>query len=119
MDEVAGDPGRRSCSHPPGRRGSLAGAERDDRWTPARLQRAVRPVPPGGVRCGEIGPAPGPDAARPTGCSSIAAPGLRRSEEHTSELQSPCNLVCRLLLEKKKPIAQLAEQLTLNQQVLG
>src|SRR5205807_9569126 len=31
------------------------------------------------------------------------APGVRwRSEEHTSELQSPCNLVCRLLLEKKK-----------------
>src|SRR5256885_5404970 len=33
-------------------------------------------------------------------------PGLEkctaRSEEHTSELQSPCNLVCRLLLEKKK-----------------
>src|SRR2546426_882599 len=28
--------------------------------------------------------------------------GLARSEEHTSELQSPCNLVCRLLLEKKK-----------------
>src|SRR3989454_7037194 len=28
-----------------------------------------------------------------------------RSEEHTSELQSPCNLVCRLLLEKKKSIA--------------
>src|SRR2546426_9159826 len=28
--------------------------------------------------------------------------GERRSEEHTSELQSPCNLVCRLLLEKKK-----------------
>src|SRR2546426_6209630 len=30
---------------------------------------------------------------------------LRRSEEHTSELQSPCNLVCRLLLEKKKHMA--------------
>src|SRR5256885_8750166 len=30
----------------------------------------------------------------------LAADG--RSEEHTSELQSPCNLVCRLLLEKKK-----------------
>src|SRR5256885_6271026 len=29
-----------------------------------------------------------------------------RSEEHTSELQSPCNLVCRLLLEKKKKISQ-------------
>src|SRR5256885_2755539 len=28
-----------------------------------------------------------------------------RSEEHTSELQSPCNLVCRLLLEKKKTIS--------------
>src|SRR5688500_19507057 len=28
----------------------------------------------------------------------------RRSEEHTSELQSPCNLVCRLLLEKKNYI---------------
>src|SRR5256885_5396665 len=28
--------------------------------------------------------------------------GHDRSEEHTSELQSPCNLVCRLLLEKKK-----------------
>src|ERR1039457_174377 len=28
--------------------------------------------------------------------------GFSRSEEHTSELQSPCNLVCRLLLEKKK-----------------
>src|SRR5688500_19570995 len=27
---------------------------------------------------------------------------ISRSEEHTSELQSPCNLVCRLLLEKKK-----------------
>src|SRR5256885_10439439 len=27
---------------------------------------------------------------------------IARSEEHTSELQSPCNLVCRLLLEKKK-----------------
>src|ERR1039457_2614977 len=27
---------------------------------------------------------------------------MNRSEEHTSELQSPCNLVCRLLLEKKK-----------------
>src|SRR5256885_16992048 len=32
---------------------------------------------------------------------SASLPG-KRSEEHTSELQSPCNLVCRLLLEKKK-----------------
>src|SRR2546426_7681478 len=65
----------------------------------------------------------GPDCAAPSppartrGCSSICAippsskcatrkppgaPASSRSEEHTSELQSPCNLVCRLLLEKKK-----------------
>src|SRR2546426_4688372 len=31
-----------------------------------------------------------------------------RSEEHTSELQSPCNLVCRLLLEKKKNMTNAA-----------
>src|SRR2546426_8205829 len=31
-----------------------------------------------------------------------------RSEEHTSELQSPCNLVCRLLLEKKKKKSQVS-----------
>src|SRR5256885_10234784 len=35
--------------------------------------------------------------------SGIGGQGrAERSEEHTSELQSPCNLVCRLLLEKKK-----------------
>src|SRR5256885_13211791 len=33
---------------------------------------------------------------------------ITRSEEHTSELQSPCNLVCRLLLEKKKRNQTLA-----------
>src|SRR2546426_9022066 len=33
---------------------------------------------------------------------SVSHPQRSRSEEHTSELQSPCNLVCRLLLEKKK-----------------
>src|SRR2546426_8381074 len=42
-----------------------------------------------------------------------------RSEEHTSELQSPCNLVCRLLLEKKKKTKhsmnkQYATQFTRN-----
>src|SRR5689334_23841189 len=36
--------------------------------------------------------------------SDVAAPGRRRSEEHTSELQSQFHLVCRLLLEKKKNI---------------
>src|SRR5688500_19556083 len=35
-----------------------------------------------------------------------------RSEEHTSELQSPCNLVCRLLLEKKKTPEPISKCLT-------
>src|SRR5256885_8560832 len=49
-----------------------------------------RSAPASTARCS----ASSPDTSR--SCS----PG-RRSEEHTSELQSPCNLVCRLLLEKK------------------
>src|SRR2546426_9397650 len=36
------------------------------------------------------------------GVTGIPSSMSGRSEEHTSELQSPCNLVCRLLLEKKK-----------------
>src|SRR2546426_5101783 len=36
---------------------------------------------------------------------------IHRSEEHTSELQSPCNLVCRLLLEKKKKKYKLYTQI--------
>src|SRR5215467_15796325 len=41
-----------------------------------------------------------------------AAGRRRRSEEHTSELQSPCNLVCRLLLEKKKKNDKHIQQYT-------
>src|SRR5256885_5073897 len=41
---------------------------------------------------------------------NVQAP--ERSEEHTSELQSPCNLVCRLLLEKKKTIENVGAVLT-------
>src|SRR5256885_3839573 len=53
--------------------------------SPHPLDHPARRVPPGIVAGdGEHGPA------------------QLRSEEHTSELQSPCNLVCRLLLEKKK-----------------
>src|SRR2546426_7645682 len=54
--------------------------------------------------------APGLAAARAMAQAAEQAAGLPprtalvRSEEHTSELQSPCNLVCRLLLEKKKKI---------------
>src|ERR1022692_5004752 len=51
---------------------------------------------------------PGDGFAQPTatiargGHHFFALCARSRSEEHTSELQSPCNLVCRLLLEKKK-----------------
>src|SRR2546427_12469453 len=37
-------------------------------------------------------------------CGQLGGPELGRSEEHTSELQSQSNLVCRLLLEKKKSV---------------
>src|SRR5256885_7481716 len=40
-------------------------------------------------------------------------PCNHRSEEHTSELQSPCNLVCRLLLEKKKKKINTLPKLTI------
>src|SRR5256885_9507339 len=54
----------------------------------------VKDVPPGGdVRVREVR----------FGDTALLDTSLR-SEEHTSELQSPCNLVCRLLLEKKKYI---------------
>src|SRR5256885_13005728 len=51
---------------------------------------------------------PGPQGERERTLRAGHIPGStgpsmkKRSEEHTSELQSPCNLVCRLLLEKKK-----------------
>src|SRR5256885_2693561 len=44
----------------------------------------------------------GAAAASRWAAGAFANKPAKRSEEHTSELQSPCNLVCRLLLEKKK-----------------
>src|SRR5207248_9953470 len=45
---------------------------------------------------------PGCPASEARGGRRLPCSGARRSEEHTSELQSPYELVCRLLLEKKK-----------------
>src|SRR5258708_13090942 len=45
---------------------------------------------------------PGSILCEPPGAGSGSAGAVARSEEHTSELQSPDHLVCRLLLEKKK-----------------
>src|SRR5256885_9008624 len=42
------------------------------------------------------------------GKEQVAYAKVSRSEEHTSELQSPCNLECRLLLEKKKALRPTA-----------
>src|SRR2546426_5194896 len=47
-------------------------------------------------------PEPVPELSLGRAASRGSRSGEDRSEEHTSELQSPCNLVCRLLLEKKK-----------------
>src|SRR2546426_8854272 len=68
------------------------------------------PTPPHGERQPVVVASPvvpPPEAPRPSRILGridlgklVAEP--KRSEEHTSELQSPCNLVCRLLLEKKK-----------------
>src|SRR3989454_6496671 len=80
--------GHRETCHQPQREGG-------NHW-----QRAYRPAPDLGA---EVIPAvqPAPEGRVTLHHCRWAAEGLR-SEEHTSELQSPCNLVCRLLLEKKK-----------------
>src|SRR5256885_10670038 len=79
-------------------------------YTTLFRSQATRPQPGGsggGVqRAPGRGERPGParrGVAR-GGLLGLVRDSLRRerSEEHTSELQSPCNLVCRLLLEKKK-----------------
>src|SRR5215469_17959499 len=74
----------------------------------------ARARPPRGVagrRRGDRRPRRGPPGTRPRlgepsaagkRRRALAGPGHRRSEEHTSELQSRRDLVCRLLLEKKK-----------------
>src|SRR5690348_17577470 len=64
------------------------------------------PIFPRRCRCGICGAAGWDHAARSV-AARLAHPARRfrreiRSEEHTSELQSPVHLVCRLLLEKKK-----------------
>src|SRR5256885_6525314 len=68
----------------------------------SRAQTNHRGHCPSTVSADLVDPAPGSPLrrTRPGRYETIEAKA--RSEEHTSELQSPCNLVCRLLLEKKK-----------------
>src|SRR5256885_3170757 len=63
-------------------------------------QACGSPLPHGAVFCPSCGVRTDDPQAEPLHIVDRTT-GLR-SEEHTSELQSPCNLVCRLLLEKKK-----------------
>src|SRR2546426_4711313 len=67
--------------------------------SPVKVARLRRPAPHH-VALGAIGSGDTPDILGIPWESPL--PMAPRSEEHTSELQSPCNLVCRLLLEKKK-----------------
>src|SRR2546426_6699753 len=69
-----------------------AHAIRPSRMTTTAFRSAGAPVPSTSVA---------PTIAMGGGAASGVGKAVR-SEEHTSELQSPCNLVCRLLLEKKK-----------------
>src|SRR5256885_12756330 len=62
-----------------------------------------RVCPPGGGGTRARGWPSSPSSAPSRTCARSPP----RSEEHTSELQSPCNLVCRLLLEKKKNISHM------------
>src|SRR2546426_8110929 len=72
-------------------RSSLTGSDRGHTWTigTALQQEALGARDLAGLDYSYTSPA-------------VFAQDEYRSEEHTSELQSPCNLVCRLLLEKKK-----------------
>src|SRR5690348_17953398 len=61
--------------------------------------------------CSRRSPRPAGPHGGAASCSSSALwCWRRRSEEHTSELQSPVHLVCRLLLEKKKKLHNTVEQ---------
>src|SRR5256885_8891784 len=75
------------------------------------VQTCALPICPGRCRNGARSGTWCPSTRRWSAWAGTASFALR-SEEHTSELQSPCNLVCRLLLEKKKNKLILSMQRT-------
>src|SRR5690625_411016 len=102
----------RACAPPPSRNGCTTRSPRPAEATPHACRRRCRTRPP--HRAGRTAPfsalhlrfqAERQAHARPSVASTRSPArcrGKRRSEEHTSELQSRGHLVCRLLLEKKK-----------------
>src|SRR2546426_1243897 len=73
--------------------------------TRPNLPETLSNFSPGDVSCARASQYRRPSTSNWIRSTSPVATARRlayRSEEHTSELQSPCNLVCRLLLEKKK-----------------
>src|SRR5256885_11931468 len=90
------------------------------------LHDALPILPVDGLRAGRQPPRLLSGRERSRGCRRAQARSARlprplalslpqaydRSEEHTSELQSPCNIVCRLLLEKKKTLYHLLLKLS-------
>src|SRR5438552_12510580 len=75
-----------------------------------RSPRHPRRLPPGSSGSSHASPADGPTRRTPGTRRSPGRSEDTRSEEHTSELQSPDHLVCRLLLEKKKTNTKLTEK---------
>src|SRR5699024_12697258 len=73
-------------------------------WAWTRTRRGPRSLPPSALRCGHCTPTPAVTTRSPRTSAppTTSCPTPPRSEEHTSELQSRFDLVCRLLLEKKK-----------------
>src|SRR2546426_5696377 len=78
-------------------------------WVASNTAKPSPTLPPGASPSPPTWAAAASDSRSPfklgaaiTAYSSGRSTSCARSEEHTSELQSPCNLVCRLLLEKKK-----------------
>src|SRR5690606_40281504 len=84
----------------PTRRSSDLHSRAPSKWTTASRSRAASTIPVSSSHVGSRNP------ASRSGSSRISAPNGSRSEEHTSELQSRENLVCRLLLEKKNMITE-------------
>src|SRR5256885_6793734 len=81
--------------------------------SPDLVAELVRPAEALDVEPGRMGEEHQVESAdaEPIGVDVEPRVGMR-SEEHTSELQSPCNLVCRLLLEKKKGRSECRQPLS-------